>query len=296
MIKRKTYSIPLVIVFVLFSVTLSAQDKPTVSVTADRTKILIGEPIKLVLKADIPQNQPIRFFQFDSIPHFEFLHKEKIDTTNTSGGTVLSQLVQITSFDSGHWVIPPFVWYENTITDSIPVDVGFTPFDTTQPYHDIKDIIGVEPPAEKKEQPWWYYLAGGVLLVAVILYFLLRKKKPAPVVVQLPPDAYKIAMEGLAKLQKEKPGAKQYYSELVDIFRNYVLAKKGVHSLQKTTDDLVIQLRTIDMPKEMFDRLSQCLRLSDFVKFAKYVPTQADDQDSFNTIKGSIDHLEQMQP
>ena len=48
----------------------------------------------------------IRFFQLDSLPHFEFLNKQKIDTTNTGTGTVLSQVIRITSFDSGHWVIP----------------------------------------------------------------------------------------------------------------------------------------------------------------------------------------------
>jgi hypothetical protein len=294
MIKRNTYSIPLVIMCVLLSVAVAAQDKTTVSVTADRTKILIGEPIHLILKADIPQNQPIRFFQYDSLPHFEFLRKDKIDTTNTSNGTILSQSLQITSFDSGHWVIPAFVWYENTTTDSLSIDVGFTPFDTTQPYHDIKDVIGVNPVPEKKKTEWWFYAIGGAIVLLTLVYFLTqKKKKPVPKPVEVAPDAYKIAMEELAKLQQAKPEAKQYYSRLVDVFRNYVFAKKGIHSRQQTTDDLVVQLRSIEMSKDMFEKLSQSLRLSDFVKFAKYIPTQTDDQDSFNIVKQSIDHIEQ---
>ncbi|MEO8405529.1 MAG: hypothetical protein ABI480_13065 [Chitinophagaceae bacterium] len=295
MIKRNTYSIPLVIMCVLLSVAVAAQDKTTVSVTVDRTKILIGEPIHLILKADIPQNQPIRFFQYDSLPHFEFLRKDKIDTTNTSNGTILSQSLQITSFDSGHWVIPAFVWYENTATDSLSIDVGFTPFDTTQPYHDIKDVIGVNPVPEKKKTEWWFYAIGGAIVLLTVVYFLTqKKKKPVPKPVEIAPDAYKIAMEELAKLQQAKPEAKQYYSRLVDVFRNYVFAKKGIHSRQQTTDDLVVQLRSIEMSKDMFEKLSQSLRLSDFVKFAKYIPTQSDDQDSFNIVKQSIDHIEQM--
>jgi hypothetical protein len=294
MIKRNTYSIPLVIMCVLLSAAVLAQDKTTVSVTADRTNILIGEPIHLILKADIPQNQPIRFFQYDSLPHFEFLRKDKIDTTNTSNGTILSQSLQITSFDSGHWVIPAFVWYENIATDSLSIDVGFTPFDTTQPYHDIKDVIGVNPAPEKKKTEWWFYAIGGAIVLLTLVYFLTqKKKKPVPKSVEVAPDAYKIAVEELAKLQQAKPEAKQYYSRLVDVFRNYVFAKKGIHSRQQTTDDLVVQLRSIEMSKDMFEKLSQSLRLSDFVKFAKYIPTQTDDQDSFDIVKRSIDHIEQ---
>ena len=76
----------------------------------------------------------------------------------------------------------------------------------------------------------------------------------------------------MEKLVKEKPETKQYYSELVDIFKVYVLAKTGIHSLQNTTDDLVKQLRGLNIPKDQFEQLSQSLRLSDFVKFAKYIP------------------------
>ena len=101
-------------------------------------------------------------------------------------------------------------------------------------------------------------------------------------------------MTQLEKLQKEKPGAKQYYSKLVDIFRIYVLNKTGIHSLQNTTDDLVSQLRGLGIPKEQFEQLAQSLRLSDFVKFAKYIPSAVDDKHSFDTINLSIQQIEQI--
>ena len=100
-------------------------------------------------------------------------------------------------------------------------------------------------------------------------------------------------MEELEKLQREKPEAKQYYSRLIDIFRVYVSAKKGIHSLQNTTDDLVMQLRNLNIPKDQFDQLAQGLRLSDFVKFAKYVPSPEDDKTVFNVIAGTIRQIEQ---
>ncbi len=80
-------------------------------------------------------------------------------------------------------------------------------------------------------------------------------------------------MKQLEQLQRDKPETKLYYSKLTDIFRLYIFQKKGILSLQKTTDDLVIQLKSLNLNKEQFDKLSQSLRLSDFVKFAKYIPS-----------------------
>ena len=63
--------------------------------------------------------------------------------------------------------------------------------------------------------------------------------------------------------------------------------------MQKTTDDLVVQLKGLNLDKNQFDKLSQSLRLSDFVKFAKYIPTGEDDKTCYEDIKKSIMTLEQ---
>lgn len=279
-----------------FTIPVVAQEKTVIKATVDRSQILIGEPIKLTLEADVPEHEPIRFFQFDSIPHFEFLNVQKIDTTNTVSGTVLSQIIHITSFDSGHWIIPSFTIGENIVTDSIPVDVGFAPFNPDQPYHDIKDIIEVTPEEKKEEKiKWWYIVAGVAALLLILVLIFRKKKKPVVQAIAPPPDPFLVAMGKLEKLQKERPDTKQYYSWLVDIFREYVFAKKGIHSMQDTTDDLVKQLRSLNMPKDQLEKLTQSLRLSDFVKFAKYVPTDDDDKNTFSTIGRSIQQIEQIQ-
>ena len=286
------YKTTITIVAVFFAVYGVAQNKTIVKATIDRSQILIGEPIQLVLEADIPENEVIRFFQPDSIPHFEFLDIQKIDTSNTGKGTILSQIFQITSFDSGHWVIPSFILGDSIVTDTIPVDVGFSSFNREQPYHDTKEIIEVNPTEEKQKIKWWYIVAGAALLLLLLIMLLRKKKKPVVQSVVQPRDPFKEAMDKLEKLQRDKPEAKQYYSRLVDIFREYILAKKGIHSLQATTDDFVKQLKSLTLPKQQFDDLSQSLRLSDFVKFAKYIPSAEDDKNVFDTIKKTITSFE----
>ncbi|MGZ8517131.1 MAG: hypothetical protein ACXWWD_07270 [Chitinophagaceae bacterium] len=289
------YKTTITTVALFFVLAVAGQSKTVVKATIDRSQILIGEPIRLTLEADIPEHEAIRFFQTDSIPHFEFLDKQKIDTSNTGSGTVLSQVIQITSWDSGHWVIPSFRLGENVTTDTLPVDVGFTPFNPGQPYHDVKDIIEVTPKEEKKKIKWWYIAAGAALLLLVLVLLFRKKKKPVVQAVEQPIDPFKKALEKLEKLQHEKPETKEYYSRLVDIFREYIDAKKGIHSLQTTADELVVKLKALDMPKEQFDDLTQSLRIADFVKFAKFVPSPEEDKKIFTIIYRSIQQIEQKQ-
>lgn len=267
-----------------------AQPKTIVKASVDRSQILIGEPILLKLEVDVPNNESIRFFTIDSIPHFEFLRPSKTDTINTSTGTKMIRVMAITSFDSGRWIIPAYKLTEQLMTDTIGVDVGYTPYDPNQDYHDIKDILDVDP--EKKEE-WWWYIAGGALLLLLLFIYLFRKKKPAliskPAIVV---NAYDEAIHALTQLEKNRPEAKQFYSSLVNIFRLYVFRKKEILSLQKTTDDLVIQLAVLNLTPEKFEKLSHSLRLSDFVKFAKYIPSEEDDKQSLSAIKNAIMTIE----
>jgi hypothetical protein len=270
----------------------AAQEKTKAEARIDRDSIFIGQQITLSLQADIPETDAIRFFSVDSIEHFEFIQKGEIDTANTSGGTRLSQQFIITSFDSGRFVIPAFVLDETAgiKTDSFVVDVSFSPFDPQQEYHKVKDIIEVEPVKEKDNHR--LFIAGaGLLLLLLLLYLLLRKKKPtAPAVIAINP--YEKAMNGLKDIETAELNPKEYYSRLTDIFREYLQESQGIHSLQKTTDDLVMQIRLLKLDKELFNSLSQSLRLCDFVKFAKYIPGKEDDRLVFEAIKNSISFLE----
>ena len=290
------------LLFLLVALIGNAQRNTTVRASVDHNSILIGEPINLVLEADIPENEPISFFAVDSIAHFEFLHRGKIDTANTNKGTVLKQLFRITSFDSGQWVIPSYHLQQsdNLATDSLIIKVNYTPLDTTKDYNDIREIIEIN---KDKEIDWtWYYIGGGLLLLVILIYLLTKKKKkkiiePAK---QEIIDPYTEAMRELEALQKENLPAKNetklYYSRLTDIFRIYIEKRKNIHSLQQTTDDLVRQLKSIQLNAQEYDQLAQALRLSDFVKFAKYVPTESDNTTVFATIKRTMEQIEKLNP
>ena len=271
----------------------AAQDSITIRATADKNRIAIGERIHLTLEAIFPSNEPMRFFDIDSIDHFEISERQKMDTVDDGGKIQLKQVLVLTSFDSGHWVIPSFLLPGHTSTDSIAVDVVFSPFDPNQDYHDIKDVVDVQPEQPKKKENWYWYAVASAILLAFIIYLLVRKKKKPEAAASPPIDAYKDAIQELEKLRKESPEVKIFFTKLVDIFRLYLLRRTGITSLQKTTDDLVVQLHSLKLPNDTFNTLAQSLRMSDFVKFAKYEAEENDRKTAFNIIKQSIDTIEQ---
>jgi hypothetical protein len=263
--------------FLVFSSLQVTAQKLKVTAAVSKNSILLGEPFELNVKAEYPANSK-KPFRLDSIPHFEFIGTPAIDSTSSNNIVTLIGRYQLTSFDSGHWVI----------MDTIGMDVIFSDFNPDQDYHDIKSIIEVAPPKKKQ---WWWWAAGGAVIVAAIIIYLLKRKKPekkAPPAPVIAVDPYEDAMKQLEKLQNSKMDPKSWHSALTDIFRQYVFRKKGIFSLQKTTDDLVLQLKQLSFNKGSLDALSQSLRLSDFVKFAKYMPTEADNKATFDVIRDTI--------
>lgn len=287
----------LALVLALFSYSLTAFNQVTIKATIDKNKIVIGEQVLLQLQVSVPQNNLIRFFEIDTIPHFEFIDKKKIDTVNTRQGTILTQQMVITSFDSGSFVIPSFILDSEAglKTDSLPIDVGFAPFDRNADYNDIKDVKEVELPDPPNNN--WMYIAGAALLVLIIILLIVFRKKKKPMLAAIPGlSAYDNAMQQLQHLKKQNPPDKLFYTALTEIFREYIFIKKGIQSTQPTTEELVLQLKDNGLPTDQFLQLSQSLRLSDFVKFAKYKPVLQENDLAFNTVKNSIETIEKQSP
>jgi hypothetical protein len=283
----------------LLFISLSAKSQVSVKASVDRDKILIGEPVKLVLQAYTPLGENVTWFNLDTIPRFEFIQKGKLDTIENVDNKKFEQTLIITSFDSGSVVLPPLemtVGARTYYTDSLVVDVAYHNFDPAAEYRDIKAITEVKD-ASSDYIPW---IIGAVTLIAIgLIVWLLRKKKKVASNVDagisvLPP--YEEAMEKLELLKKYDwtvPGAtKSYYTELNDIFRVFVLRRMQITSLEKTNDELIMQLTQSGMSKENFTQLAQALRMSDFVKFARYQPGTSDNDNSREVIRSSIKTLD----
>lgn len=264
----------------------------TVTATVNDQEILIGEQFQLTLKAEGRANQNINWFEVKDIPHFEILTRSKVDSTVNDHKKTLVQTIMLTSWDSGRWQIPAFSLHRSNRTKPIPIDVSFTPVKRGQAYNDIKDILEVNRPGQVK---WYWYLFGGLMLALLLLLLFPGKKKKKAV--QVSEDAYKKALrqlDGLNKKDLAGRDVKAYYTELVDIFRQYLHHRKNIQSFSKTTEDLGKQVGQLDLPGKDYQQLLEALQLSDFVKFARYQPDPSENKTSYDVIKKSITTIENL--
>ena len=284
---RKIIQLTYTILFLIVSLNTVAQ-KTVVAATVDKNSIYIGEQIKLTLETDLSESS---FKEIDSIPHFEIVEKSKIDSQLSNNKILLKQTYTLTSFDSGKWLLS----LEGVQIKSKPISitVTFSPFDPKQEYHDIKDIINVQKP---KRTTWYWYLIGAILLLLLFILFFPKNKKEKKVLPVEDKDAYKKAIAQIEKLRKEKAyegEPKIFYTQLTDVFRRYLSQRKGIQSATKTTDDLAIQIRSLGLNESIYTGLLQTLRLSDAVKFAKFNPGVVVNETALNTIKNSIQQIEE---
>ncbi|HTQ63495.1 MAG TPA: BatD family protein [Puia sp.] len=300
---RKFLHIVFTILFLAETLFTFSQGTPLVRATVDHNQILIGERIQLLLEVNSPPGSSTNWFSLDSIPHFEFIGKNKIDSITTQDGKAYRQTLTITSFDSGTYDIPALaVTIDNKkyFTDSIPVQVDFSKFDPKQDYHDIKDILDIENPAVK----FIIWIVVLITLISAGLFIYLQQKRKAASVPDRQPvfskkSPYEEAMESLKKLKEQKlpesGHTKLFYTKLNDILRLFVMRQLQIASLEKTNEDLILLLRQLIISGNQFSQLAESLRMSDFVKFAKYTPGKEDNDRNFEVIESSITLLNEIE-
>jgi hypothetical protein len=277
----------------------------TLQTVTDKKDILIGEQIKLTIKAPSGSNSLTKWLAIpDSIPHFEIVETGKPDTTNFKDEAI-EQTIIFTSFDSGRWTFPALpVEFAGTggsgtqivSSDSFFVNVSYSPADSTNELRDIKPIIKVSV-----IDFFWYYIIGGAILLLLIIYLLYRyfknKKQSAPATAVSKFSPYDEAIAALKNLSQfnlhNAAEIKLFHIKLAGIFKNYIGRKQGKNLFNKTAGDLLINMKEVNLPAENISDLATALRCTDAVKFAQYLPLPDQSEDALQKIKETITLTEQ---
>jgi hypothetical protein len=133
--------------------------------------------------------------------------------------------------------------------------------------------------AEIRDYAIYGVIAAIILALLVWLAYMLgvanhNKRatvKPQP---KLPPHV--IAIKALEELKHRKLWQnnkhKLYYSSITSILKVYIEDRWNVSVLDKTSNEVIAELRDIDMPRDSRSNLIAILQTADFVKFAKMIP------------------------
>jgi hypothetical protein len=209
----------------------------------------------------------------------------------------------ISVYDTGRFVIPPFPIaffpkdsiskYQIIEASAIPIYVKSVIQDEEKQLRDIKNPL---------EIPFNYLfvvsVAAVIVLLAVIAYLgykFYKKRKEKGYLIK-PPEpvrpAHEIALESIERLLEEqlieKKEIKLFYSRLSEIIRRYIEDCFYISALEETSMEIIEELQLQNMAEETVDLLREFFTLADFVKFAKYLPTDDENAQSIEMAKQFI--------
>lgn len=292
-----------IFLLLLSFVTIKSQAQ-SVEVKADKSSILIGERLQYDLTCKLPSPGYAINFKFpDSVSRFEVIENNNFDTTRNSNEFLVHKKIIFTSFDSGAWFIPSFEVlierpnFSRTFhTDSILVDVGYSPADSSGQLRDIKPLIEVTI-----TDYTLYYIAGAVLLAIIIGILLYRyfknRKQNTGSIFNASLSPFDEAMNALKLLQdsdlSDPVQVKEYHSSLAVVFKRYFSRKLGENMMNRTTGELLVKSKGFDDAR-IVSALAESLRLTDAVKFAKYIPGEQASGESLLQVKEAIESIEKI--
>lgn len=287
-------SVLTIVLFIGLSLGLWAQ-KLSISAKVDTNSILIGQQFSLSLTGIAEDDNFIWPSLPDTLEGLELVSQGKLDTIKKTEGFYLSQQFIFTSFDSGYFVIPPFVFNQEGLqaeSEVIAIAVQFPELNEEDEYYDIKGIL--EPGLDWKKILLIVALSlvflGGILFLIIRVHLKKTAAVNAPKYILKP---FAQALKDLDELEKEqiwqKGEVKNYYSRLTDILELYLERQLKISAVEKTSDEIIEGLQGIRMKKEFFLEISAMLKTSSFVKFAKAKPMDFENEQALKIVREFIE-------
>jgi hypothetical protein len=289
---------------ILFLVNGIIAQQAQVTVKIDTNRIRIGERAKIELILTYNREQSSKQIEWPDIgdtlrKEIEVIEKTKPEPFNTKnvGNTVqFRQVLTVTSFDSGIWVIPPFKFNlkgdSNSLTESNALLLEVQTVQTDTAEASVKDIkpIFEEQWDWKALLPYFYWGAAIVAILAAAIYlgyYISKNKKKVPAVNIKPSEpAHITALRSLELIRQQKIWTegkyKEYYTSITDVLRIYIEGRFGVNAMELTTEEILQIFRTQVVDSESKRKLQHILELADFVKFAKATPIDMENEMTIN--------------
>ena len=196
--------------------------------------------------------------------------------------------IKIASFEEGTYDLTQIAVLrvsEDGVADTLVfepmrLEVKTMPVDTaTFVPHDIKGQIRY-PVTFAEVMPWLglFWLCS-MLIILVVCLIIMNRRRNDPAFAHKDP-AHIVALRKLDSYRGNKMWApekqKAFYSGVTDTLREYISERYGIGAMEMTTAEIFDQMKSVDLPKELYDDAKELFDRADFVKFAKYVASDED--------------------
>lgn len=304
---KRVYIVALSLLFVSLSVSGQTDDKrPTVTATISEDTILIGDRFFIDITAKKDMAQVVEFPVFDNgklNEIMEIIDESKIDTMIEGREVTLKRRYTLTAFDAGYYGIGkfPMLYADKNILDTIFSADSLKLFIKTFDIDTLtQKIVTVKPPLETPitfaEIKNILFISLAVLIViAIIIYFVIRYRRAKKAKLDaIPDEPYHVtAIRLLESTYNQKlcqsGKYKLYYTSITDIVREYIEKRWAINAMEMTTIEIINALTLLNLSARDIAKLKELLETSDLVKFAKMVPDDTDNENSYQNAYIFID-------
>lgn len=263
----------------------------------NRQSIVIGEPVQLHLELRMPARAIYQVVIPDSPQHWVWIDKGRPLLSQMGDMLNLEQDLTFTGYDTGYWPVPAIELRSGGLTytaDTAGVRVQYAFADTREAFRDIRDIEAVTT-----DTGWARLLLifGLPLLLLGLWVWYRYRNRQVPIPEAVPAytgfSEFTAALDQLEHdLQQQRIELKPAYIRLSNLFREFLLWKKGLDTREQTTLELIGNIKREGITENIFQQLSDALQLSDFVKFARYQPDAGQIRDSFQAIRQTLHFMQ----
>ena len=300
-----------ILLFLLYS-TAFAQSEVSVSLNADKSKLEIGEPLDVTLSIDFPASYNTKKIVLPLITDSAKLGDDieiwsvtpPLDTIleNNNGDFIkhYQQNFTIATFKEGLVdVNPVFAIFDNDtiFSNALTLTVSTVDLGENATLKNIKPIIKDPFTTWEKIKLWiteHLLLIVLIILIPILLYMVYwwSKRKPEKVIVKETIPLNQRVLSKLNEIEEAKlwqnGNYKKYYSEITDVLRAYLSERYHISTFEKTSKEILNQLKLKPISRDQFVQLEKLMLLSDLVKFAKTKPTPFENESAIKIAKEFI--------
>jgi hypothetical protein len=277
----------------LSSVFAASPPEVKVDIQATPQKATVGDPISIRLDISLPQGYQVILPKLgDQIGDFSILDfpPGKIITAGQAGDQSVSQYqaqITVALFKTGEFEFPPIQVTlrgadgSESQVSSQPVKISIQSVLTEQD-QDLKQLKKQAEIQEPVRWVMWLSIACLIIILAAIAVWLWQRRRPklqpagqpdTDLIVLAESDLRDLIRRGLL----ENGLTKQFYVSLSDIIKRILEAGFQIQTLEKTTSEILGELKLAGEgkgPGQALDTIESVLTECDLVKFAKYIPSQ----------------------
>jgi len=268
--------------------TIPADRMPTLSLSVEPREAAVGDLITWKAQIRRRVGDRVHLSRAADFGDLEIQGKDDDVSEPVDDWITETLTVRLIAFDPGEHEIPAQTVTVVDIDGNMavlvadPVPVKIESLIANEPEPALKPDTGPGVPVLEEDYTLLYVLAviGGIIAVA-LLTLLGRKlwsmRGPRPEPPPPPPrPAEEIALEKLNALQAagllDAGEHKAFHVALSETFREYLGNRYRFHSLDRSTEELVAEIRRLALDQVLFSRVRDLLEDTDLVKFAKFVP------------------------